>query len=308
MAKKTIRDLKEKFKKQEKEKSGNFSHGDVYPFWLMNDDEKAIVRILPDLNEENDEFFVNKYTHHLVLNGEKKTVVCPKTKGIKVPCPICELSKKYYDKEDKERGKEFYKKKTAIARVLVISDPLPPDEETGENYEGKVCTTQFGWQLMDKINQCLVNDFEDDDLYPWDVDGGKNFKIMKTKPSGSEYSKYDTMSSFTGNTSSLKKLIKSHDFDAIESVDDVELVDLTTLLPEALSYDKLEAMLSAHLTGDEYTDEDDEDKDDEDEESSSKKSKKSKKSNNSKKSSKRYDEDEDEDEDEGEGEGEGEEL
>lgn len=293
MAKKKnrIAALKEKFKKEQNDKTNKSTYsGDMYPFWQMEDGESATVRILPDANEDNDNlFFVDKLYYKISLNGEDVTIPSPLMYGD--PCPISELSKSYYSDGDEDQGKYYYRKKTSMVRVLIISDPLPADEETGETREGKVMNTQFGWQLMEKIKHSIINDFDDDDAYPWDLENGINFVISKTK--NGKYSRYDMASGFERKSTSVEDLIE--DFDDLESVDDIELIDLSTLLPKCRDYDELENILQAHINGDEYDltgkgrdkDDDEDDEDDGEESKPSKKKKKDKKKKDKKKKDKK---------------------
>lgn len=235
--------------KQEKEKkesggSGGYS-SDIYPFWQMEFDESARVRILPDKNEDNPYmFYVDRLEHKLSINGEDKKIPCRQMYG--EDCPICDLSRKYYKDEGKgsKNGKYYYRNKTSIVRVLVQNDPLKPNE-AGETYEGKVLNTQFGFQLMEKIKEQISSD----DLGDFtDFDEGYDFIIKKTKQAGGEYGTYSVGSQFARKSTPI-------DDDTRENI---ELVDLSTLLPNDLGYDKVYSLLQAHLGGGEYEEEEEE--------------------------------------------------
>lgn len=245
-------DLKKKFKQQQEEKKNNqgnkFKNNDVYPFWLMEEGQQAIVRILPDLNaEENPNPFpisIPLYQNKLQINGKERKIPSLQTWG--EDDPIGELSQKYYEQGDKEKGKYYWRKKTDILRAYVIEDPLPPDEETGENAEGKVKTLLFSFQLMEALNTAIADDEIQDE--PWDLKKGYNFKIVKTAQPGKDESgrkqySYAIGSGFTRNPSDVSEL-------------GIELVDLKTLLPPKPSREKIERMLHAHLTGEDYNEED----------------------------------------------------
>ena len=49
-----------------------------YQFWKMPEDSTAIVRFLPDRDEESNplKFLVENLTHELVVNGQRKKVPC----------------------------------------------------------------------------------------------------------------------------------------------------------------------------------------------------------------------------------------
>jgi len=236
--------LKQKLaeEKAKKDSGGNSNYSnDIYPFWLMDIGSSARVRILQDKNEDNDYiFFTDRLEHTLSINGDDKKIPCRAMYGEE--CPICDLSRKYYKEEGKgsKNGKYFYRKKTSLVRVLVVEDPLPPNAETGETYEGKVLNTQFGFQLMEKIKEQISND----DLGEfYDLNDGFDFIIKKTQQG--EYGTYSVGSQFARKPSAVDEDIQAK----------IELIDLSTLLPKDIGYEKVYNMLQAHLSGDEYEEE-----------------------------------------------------
>ena len=238
MAKKTMADLQKFLKEREENKGGSRINydSDIYPFWNMKVGETATVRILPDTDDENPFPFVEKLEHKLMIDGKLKNIPCPKMHGD--ACPICELSQEYYNADDEENGKHYYRNRMHLCKAVVISDPLPENDD-GENFEGKVVTLQLGFQIMEKIIEQLGTFFdEDEDALPWDLLEGYNFKIKKTSQ-GKGHPKYDIGSTFERNPSPLPKAI----------LKELELVDLQTLLPEVASYDKINELLEAHLSG-----------------------------------------------------------
>lgn len=233
--------LKQKLQEEKQKKESGNSAGyssDIYPFWQMAIGDQARVRILPDNNEDNPYmFYVDRLEHKISINGEDKRIPCRTMHG--EDCPICELSRKYYKEEGKgsKNGKYYYRSKTSLVRVLVVEDPLPPNKDTGETYEGKVLNTQFGYQLMEKIKEQIGSD----DLGDFtDFNEGYDFIIKKT-PQG-EYGTYAVGSGFARRPSAIDADIQ----------DSIELIDLGTLLPKDLGYEKVYNMLSAHLSGEEY--------------------------------------------------------
>lgn len=239
--------LKQKFKEKEEKKSeGKSSNfGDYYPFWNMKPDEKSIVRTLPFKGMSDDDLlpFVDKLEHILSINGEDKKIPCRKMYG--ETCPICDLSAKYYKADGKgsEKGKYYWRDAKSLASIFVVKDPLPPNEETGENDEGKVKVVQLGYQIKNKYEKnlkTLLADGEIEDL-PWDLRNGLNFKIVKDEQGG--YANYGTSSSFANNSTSLPE-----DF-----IENFEPVDLRKYLPADPGLDKVQRMLDAHLTGGDYS-------------------------------------------------------
>ena len=234
-----IEQLKNKLK-QEKDKkesggTGNYS-SDIYPFWQMEIDDSARVRILADANEDNPYlFYVDRLEHKLSINGEDKKIPCRQMYG--EDCPICDLSRKFYKEEGKgsKDGKYYYRNKTSLVRVFVVSDPLP--EKDGQSYEGKVYNTQFGYQLMEKIKEQISSDDIGDFT---DLDEGTDFIIKKTKQG--DYGTYSVGSQFARKSTAIDEDVR----------DEIELIDLSTLLPADPGYDKVYNLLQAHLGAADY--------------------------------------------------------
>lgn len=252
MAKLSLEALKAQFKKSDANNEGG--QNNYYPFWNMEVGEQAVIRFLPDANEDNPMgFLVEKIMHTLEINGEKKSVPCLKMYG--EDCPICKVSAAFYKKDDKENGKKYWRKKQYIAQALIIEDPLPVDKETGENHQGKVRFIALGNKLYDAIKDA----FESGDLeeIPFLYKGGTNF-IIKKRQQG-EYADY-SRSMFAKYPSDLDDETIAH----VEST----IVDLSTLLPKNPGVEKIEAMLKAALTGTQYDEnyKKEESHDDEDEE------------------------------------------
>lgn len=241
----SLEQLQAAFKKNDNNDNENRPNN-YYPFWNMKDDEKAVVRFLPDKNPDNPMgFLVEKLMHNLEINGETKRVPCLKMYGDD-DCPICNVSRAYYKDEGKKspNGKKYWRKKQHIAQALIVSDPLEADKDTDENHEGKVRFLNLGWQIYEKIKA----EFESGELEanPVEYKGGCNFNIGKAAQG--DYSTYALTSGFARRSTDLTD-------DEIALVED-EMVDLSTLLPAKPSLEKVEAMLAAALSGEEYVDPD----------------------------------------------------
>jgi len=215
-----------------------------YKFWDMKFGETATVRFLPDANENNPlGFMVEKLMHNLTINGERRSVPCRKM--VNEDCPVCSVSTAFYKEEGdgSQNGKNYWRKKQHLVQALIIEDPLAPDATTGENSEGKVCYLNLGYQLYSVIKESLTSG--DLDAIPFDYSQGYDFIIKKTEGQGGN-PKYDVGSKFSRRSTSLTE-------DEIAFVTD-EMIDLSTLIPGAMDLDKMEAMLTASLTGEHYED------------------------------------------------------
>jgi hypothetical protein len=250
MAKMTLAELRSRMKQETQKSSGPSNY---YPFFNMKENEQAVIRFLPDKNEDNPNgFYITKFTHELLINGEKKRIACRSMyadeDGNKEACPICELSQQYFKKEDKQNGLKFWKKKQYLANVLIVTDPLPADKETKKTNEGTVKILSFGKKIYESINDAI--DSGEIEELPYSYEAGTDFIIKKTK--NGDHAAYER-SKFARNPSELDEETIAHVEEAI--------IDLSTLIPKDPGYDKLEAMLDAHLTGASYREDGESDED-----------------------------------------------
>ena len=227
----SLEQIQAAFKKEDTEGSRPSNY---YPFWDMKVGEQATVRFLPDKDENNPlGFMVEKFNHTLTINGESKSIPC--LKNYNEDCPICKVSAGYYNESDKINGKKYWRKKQNLVQALIVEDPLPANDDTGENREGKVLFLALGYQLFTVIKEAFESGELDE--IPFAYEGGCNFIIKKTKQG--EYDTYAVGSKFARKSSDLTP-------DEIAFVED-QLVSLETLLPAHPGLDKVDSMLYAAL-------------------------------------------------------------
>ena len=227
MSKFSLDQLKNAFAQKTSTEGNSQEWKKFFPFWKAPDDSQTTVRFLPDLDEDNPMgFLVENHTHELVVNGEKKKVACLAMYG--ESCPICDLSRRYYDEKNEEMGKKYYRKKSYIGQVLVI--------EAQFEYEAEplVKLIDFGPKIFKQIQSA----FQSGDLEnpPFDLKGGYNFRIKKTK--SGQWSDYGT-SNFAPKQTDVSD-------DIIERLDLMVLADQRTRKTDRA---QLEAMLLADQTG-----------------------------------------------------------
>jgi len=231
MAKRSLADLAAAFE-QKTSGGGDQRWKKFFAFWKAPIDSTSVVRFLPDQDEENPMgFLAENLTHDLVVNGKRETVACLKMYG--EDCPICALSSKYYDEKDPEHnkalGKKYYRKKGYVAQVLVLETPVE------HNAEELVKLIEFGPQIFQQIQAA----FKSGDLEnpPYELKGGYNFRLRKTK-TGDGQNSYIT-SNFSPKMTDVAD-------DVIEAVTLFDLKEhRTPKTPKA----QLEAMLIADQTG-----------------------------------------------------------
>lgn len=213
-------------------KTGTTGTGDqswklFYPFWKMPDDSQAVVRFLPDLDENNSlGFLVENLQHELVINGQRKKVPCLEMHG--EDCPICALSRRHYDEKNEELGKKYYRKKSYVGQVMVIESPFDHDQTQ------LVKLIEFGPAVFKQIQAA----FQSGDLEcpPQELKGGYNFRIKKTK--SGQYASYTT-SSFSPKQTDLDD----------EVIGELSLFNLIDYRGEKIDRATVEAMLIADQTG-----------------------------------------------------------
>lgn len=226
MAKKSLAELAAAF---EQKTTGNSDQNwkKFFPFWKAAADTTSTIRFLPDLDEDNPRgFLVQNITHTLVVNGKKTTVACLKMYGEE--CPICALSSKYYDEENRDMGKKYYRKINYIGQCLVIDTTV--EHDTNE----LVKLIEFGPAVYQQIQAA----FKSGDLEeaPYELKGGYNFRIKKTQKG--QYASYDT-SNFSPKQTDVGD-------DVIEALD---LYSLSQYRTAKTSREVLETMLVADQTG-----------------------------------------------------------
>ena len=234
MTKRSLEELKASFKTQDSPRES--LPNNYYPFWLMENDQRAVIRFLPDKDDNNPRgFLVEKVFHNLMINGQKKNVPCLGMYGEE--CPVCKVSQDYYKHKDEVNGKKYWRKKQYIAQALIIEDPLPVDSNTGENHEGKVRYLALGWQLYNIIKEAFASD--DLENVPYDFEEGSEFVIKKTEQG--KYSTYVVGSKFL----SKERALSEEELAVVEE----GMIELATLLPRNPGEEKVRALLNADLNG-----------------------------------------------------------
>lgn len=212
-----------------------------YPFWNMQVGEKCVIRFIPDKNDDNKAgFLLEKSVHKFEINGKEVTIPCNSMYGDS--CDICKKSAELYKVGDEVRGKTLYKKRQNLGQCLIVEDPLPKNEETGESHEGKLRHITIAYQLYNLIKESMSSG--ELDSWPDDITDGYDFIIKKTMQG--QYATYILGSKFANRSRALTEA------ELIEV--EANQIDLSTLLPKQYPADKMQAMLDAYLNGTDYDD------------------------------------------------------
>lgn len=256
MARKTLAELTAAFAQKATggSTSSDQSWKKFFPFWKMPDDSTCIIRFLPDVDEDNPlGFLVENYTHTLYVNGDKKVVPCMHHMHGE-HCPICELSRSYYNEakdaeregnvKEKERleglGKKYYRKLSYIGQILIIDSPI--EQDTNQ----LIKLIDLGPKIFAIINAAFKSGDLECKYGPDDLKGGYNFRIKKTKDG--KWSSYST-SSFSPKQSDVEDSV----------IEQLELYNLKDWRTQKMDRATIDALLAADRTGSSYSETDDSD-------------------------------------------------
>jgi hypothetical protein len=222
----TLQEIRAKLLAQETKSTGGQSGGDngIYPFWNIDVGKQATVRFLPDGDDKNTLFWVERLTIKLPFNGVKGE---NETKSIKVTVPCVEMWNEtcpvlsevrtwFKDKSLEEMGRKYWKKRSYVFQGFVVDDPLKEDN-TPEN---PIRRFIIGPQLFTIIKSALM-DPELEEL-PTDAMRGLDFRISKTSKGG--FADYNT-SKWARKESALTEAESA-------AIDAHGLFDLNTFLPK----------------------------------------------------------------------------
>lgn len=211
-----------------------------YPFWSMNAGQRAVIRFVPDTNENNPRgFLVEKVTHSLTINGQQRKIPC--LSMYNEDCPICKISQAYYKAKDDINGKKYWKNRQQLGQAIIVEDPLPPNDD-GETHVGKVRLIALGFQVYNIIKDAFASD--ELEGIPYDVEEGYDFIIKKTESGGR--AGYTVGTKFANKQRSLTE----QELETVEA----DSIDLSTLLPKHPGLDKVQAQLDAEMNGEVYDD------------------------------------------------------
>lgn len=221
----------------------------TYAHWNIPEGSQATIRFLPDGNEDNTFFWVERQVIKLPFPGikghdENKPVMvqvpCIEMWDGKNTCPILnEVRPMWKDKSLEDTARKYWVKKTYFAQGLVKQDPMG-EQDAPANPVRKFI---IGPQIFKIIQAALMDpDMENN---PVDYINGTDFVVAKTSKGG--FSDYGT-SKWARKESSLTP-------DQLEAIETNGLVDLSTYLPKRPTDEQMAAMFEmfqASLDGELY--------------------------------------------------------
>lgn len=248
----SLEEIRARLKALDERKSGNKSStGDntVYPHWNIQEGETATLRFLPDADETNPFFWVERQVIRLpfpgvigVDNSKPVTVQVPCGEMYGDNCPVLTAVRPFFkDPQLEDMGRKYWKKRSYIFQGFVIEDPLNEDADSVP--ENPIRRFMISPQIYNIIKEALMD--PDMENVPTDYDAGTNFRVSKTN--NGQHAQYTT-SSWSRKDSALTTSQR-------DAVDQFGLFDLKTFLPQRPTteqYDVIFNMFEASIEGEMY--------------------------------------------------------
>jgi hypothetical protein len=172
--------------------SGTQSDNSIYPHWNMDEGTTATIRFLPDANNNNTFFWVERQIIKLPFNGVKGDPNIKQT-VVQVPCMemygdacpvLAEVRPWYKDETLKEMANKYWKKRSYLFQGFVRQNPIGDDKTPANPIRRFVISPQ----IFTIIKSSLM-DPEMEEL-PTDFMRGLDFNVKKTSKGG--YADYST--------------------------------------------------------------------------------------------------------------------
>lgn len=235
----------------DKPKTGGGGDNARYPFWQMDPDKTATIRLLPDHESSKNPWFwmpreVIKLPFSGVVGGEYPT---NKSVTVEVPCvdmfagmtcPIIAETRPWWkDESKKDLARVYYKKKSWLFQGFVTSSPF----EEAELPENPIRRFTINASIF-KIIQASLKDPDMEDM-PVDYVGGTDFRITKTKKG--DYANYDL-----SGWSRRSRPLSENEMIAIQQFGLFNLKDFLGRVPDSDELAAIKALFHSSLAGDPF--------------------------------------------------------
>lgn len=244
----TLAEIRARLQQQEN-RGQNQGGGDkgIYPHWNIPEGSTAKVRFLPDGDNTNDFFWVERAMIKLPFAGVKGqmdskpvTVQVPCVEMWGEACPILsEVRPWFKDKNLEDMGRKYWKKRSYVFQGFVHESPMA-EENIPEN---PIRRFIIGPQIFNVVKAALM-DSEIEEL-PTSYDRGLDFSITKTSKGG--YADYST-SKWARKESALSSVERA----AIEAHGLFNLKDFLPKRPSATELNVIKDMFEASVDGQAY--------------------------------------------------------
>ena len=245
----SLAEIRAKLKEQETRSSGSGISSDngVFPFWNMKEGQSSTIRFLPDGNDQNTFFWVERLVIKIPFAGVKGEadsrpvqVQVPCMEMYNETCPILsEVRGWFKDPSLEELGKKYWKKRSYIAQGLVVSSDLK-EENVPEN---PIRRFILGPQIYQLIKAALLDpDMEDS---PIDYTNGIDFRLNKTSKGG--FADYGT-----SKWAMRSRPLNDAEMRAINSFGLYNLSDFLPKKPSDVELKAMKEMFEASVDGEAY--------------------------------------------------------
>jgi len=224
----TLAEIRAKLQSQDDQRSSNYSSGDntIFPHWNIKEGESTKIRFLPDADETNTFFWIERLLINLSFTGIKGDPMS-KPCTVKVPCMemwdgvgscpvLSEIRPWFKDPSLEDTARKYWKKRSYFMQGFVRENPMK-DEDSPENPIRRFILTP---QIFDIAKSALM-DPELEEL-PTDYIAGLDFTVNKT--SGGQYASYAT-SKYARKESALTP-------EENDAINEHGLFDLKSFLPK----------------------------------------------------------------------------
>jgi len=244
----TLAEIRAKLKEQEV-KGGGTGTGDlsIYPFWNLKEGGESAVRFLPDGDESNTFFWVERAMIKLEFAGMKGETDNKKV-NVQVPCmemygEVCpvlsEVRAWFKDPSLESMGRKYWKKRSYLFQGFVTEDGLKEDQKS----ENPIRRFIIGPQIFTLIKGALM-DPEMEDL-PTDYVHGVDFRLIKSSKGG--YADYGT-----SKWSRRERPLSADEQAAIDEFGLFKLKDFLPKKPTDVEVKVIKEMFQASVDGEEY--------------------------------------------------------
>ena len=247
----TLAEIRAKLKASEQKGSGERTGGDksIYPFWNLKEGGESVLRFLPDGNQDNTFFWVERAMIKLPFAGVKGEAES-KSITVQVPCvemyndgSVCpilsEVRAWFKDPALEDMGRKYWKKRSYIFQGFVTEDGLNEQEKP----ENPIRRFIIGPQIFTLIRSALV-DPELEDL-PTDYINGLDFRLKKGSKGG--YADYST-----SNWSRRTRPLSSYEESTINTHGLYNLTDFLPKKPTDVELRIIKEMFEASVDGEAY--------------------------------------------------------
>jgi hypothetical protein len=249
----SLAEIRARIAAQENKSNGSSSNqqsdNSIYPHWNMDEGTSATIRFLPDADNSNQFFWVERQIIKLPFNGVKgdsnvKQVVvqvpCIEMYDSSLTCPVLsEVRPWYKDESLKEMANKYWKKRSYLFQGFVRQNPLGDDKTPANPIRRFIISPQ----IIPIIKTGLM-DPEVLEL-PTDYTNGLDFVVRKTSKGG--YADYST-----SNWSRRESPLTEAEQAAIESHGLYNLKDFLPKKPGEAELRIIKEMFEASVDGQPY--------------------------------------------------------